>query len=367
MPGTSAPSVVLAGGGSAGHVNPLLATADCLCRRDPDLQITVLGTAEGLEARLVPQRGYSLRTLPKAPFPRRPDAQAVRFPGAFGAAVRAAGRVLCECRAQVLVGFGGYVSTPAYLAARRLGIPIVVHEQNSRPGLANRLGARLTPHVATTFARSGLPHATRLGLPLRREIADLDRAAVRPEALDHFGLDPGRSTLLVFGGSLGAQRINAAFAGAAPALVTAGVQVLHLTGADKAVQVPSEPAGPGRYLTLPYTDRMELAYAAADLVVARSGAGTVCEIAAVGLPAVFVPLPIGNGEQRLNAVDVVEAGAALLAQDATVDPAWVRSTVLPLMADASRLRRMGSAAAAIGHRDADEALTDLVLHAAAKG
>ncbi len=367
MAGTSVPSVVLAGGGSAGHVNPLLATADALSRRDPATQITVLGTAEGLEARLVPQRGYLLQTLPKAAFPRRPGIQAIRFPGAIGAAVRAAVRVLRECQAQVLVGFGGYVSTPAYLAARRLGIPIVVHEQNSRPGLANRLGARLTPHVATTFAGTALPHATRLGMPLRREITTLDRSAVRPEALAEFGLQEGRSTLLVFGGSLGAERINTAFAGAAPALIAAGVQVLHLTGADKGIELPSEPDGPGRYLALPYTDRMELAYAAADLVVARSGASTVCEIAAVGLPAVFVPLPIGNGEQRLNAVDVVEAGAALLAQDATVDSDWVRTTVLPLVTDRSRLRRMGLAAAAMGHRDADEALTDLVLHAAANG
>lgn len=365
MPGTSAPSVVLAGGGSAGHVNPLLATADCLRRRDTAPQITVIGTAEGLEARLVPQRGYPLRTLPKAAFPRRPDLAALRFPGALGAAVRLAGRVLRECEAQVLVGFGGYVATPAYLAARRLGIPIVVHEQNSRPGLANRLGARLTPHVATTFERTRLPHASRLGLPLRREIADLDRAATRSEALAHFGLDPERRTLLVFGGSLGAARINAAFAGAAPDLIAAGVQVLHLTGADKGVNVPDQQA-PGRYLMLPYTNRMELAYAAADLVVARSGAGTVCEIAAVGLPAIFVPLPVGNGEQRLNAVDAVEAGAALLAQDAAVGADWVRNTVMPLVFDPPRLQRMGSAAAAIGHRDADEALTDLVLRAAAR-
>ncbi|MGI8949613.1 MAG: UDP-N-acetylglucosamine--N-acetylmuramyl-(pentapeptide) pyrophosphoryl-undecaprenol N-acetylglucosamine transferase, partial [Ornithinimicrobium sp.] len=347
-------------------VNPLLATADCLHRRDGATAITVLGTAAGLEARLVPERGYPLRTLPKAPFPRRPDARALRFPGALRAAVSTAAEVLRDCDAHVLVGFGGYVSTPAYLAARRLGIPIVIHEQNSRAGLANRLGARFTEHVCTTFAQTSLRHSSQVGLPLRREITDLDRSATRAEALAHFGLDPARSTLLVFGGSLGAQRINAAFAGAGADVLAQGVQVLHLTGADKGVQVPPDRPGAPRYVTLPYTERMELAYAAADLVVARSGAGTVCEIAAVGLPAVFVPLPVGNGEQRLNAADAIEAGAALLTQDSAVGPDWVRECVLPLLADQARLERMGAAAAAIGHRDADEALTDIVLHAAAQ-
>lgn len=366
MPGRSAPSVVLAGGGSAGHVNPLLATADCLRRRERGAAITVLGTAEGLEARLVPERGYPLRTLPKAPFPRRPDARALRFPGALRSAVRAAGRVLGDSEAQVLVGFGGYVSTPAYLAARRLGIPIVIHEQNFRPGLANRLGARLTDDVCTTFAGTPLRHSSQVGLPLRQEITELDRSTTRPEALAHFGLDSDRGTLLVFGGSLGSQRINAAFAGAAAELLAAGVQVLHLTGAGKDVQVPPDRPGSARYVTLAYTDRMDLAYASADLVVARSGAGTVCEIAAVGLPAVFVPLPVGNGEQRLNAIDAVEAGAALLAQDATVGPDWVRERVVPMLSDRARLERMAAAAAAIGHRDADEVLTDVVLRAAAQ-
>lgn len=362
----AAPSVVLAGGGSAGHVNPLLATADCLRRRDRAVAITVLGTDEGLEARLVPERGYRLRTLPKAPFPRRPDARALRFPGALRSAVGAAAQVLRESEAQVVVGFGGYVSTPAYLAARRHDIPIVIHEQNSRPGLANRLGARLTDHVCTTFARTPLRHATQLGLPLRQEITELDRPATRPQALEHFGLDPDRSTLLVFGGSLGALRINTAFAAAAPEVSAAGVQVLHLTGAGKEVQVPLHRPGTARYVTLPYTDRMDLAYAVADLVVARSGAGTVCEIAAVGLPAVFVPLPVGNGEQRLNAIDAVEAGAALLAQDGAVGPDWVRMSILPMLRDRARLEQMAAAAAAIGHRDADEALTDVVLRAAAQ-
>ena len=170
-------SVVLAGGGTAGHVSPLLSLADCLRRRDPDVVVRVLGTAQGLESRLVPERGYQLVLVPKVPLPRRPGADLLRLPGRLRAAVAAAGRAIDEASADVVVGFGGYVSTPAYLAARRRRIPVVVHEQNARPGIANRLGARLAAQVGVTFPGTPLPHATVTGMPLRREIATLDRAA----------------------------------------------------------------------------------------------------------------------------------------------------------------------------------------------
>src|SRR6478672_8705175 len=287
-------SVLLAGGGTAGHVSPLLALADCLRRRNPDLEVTALGTDTGLESTLVPPRGYPLKTIPKVAFPRKPPGDALPLPGALRAAVALAGRAIDDVAADVVVGFGGYVSTPAYIAARRRGIPVVIHEQNARPGLANRLGARITRYVATTFASTSLPHATPIGMPLRREISQLDRVASRAEGLAHFGLEDHWPTLLVTGGSLGAQRLNSAFQARAGVLRGAGVQVLHLTGAGK--EFVPEVEGPGApYVTVPYADRMDLAYAAADLVVARAGANTVCELTAVGLPAVYVPLPIGNG------------------------------------------------------------------------
>lgn len=359
-------SVVLAGGGSAGHVNPLLAVADCLRRRYPETAVTALGTAAGLEHKLVPERGYQLRDIPKAVFPRRPDRTALRLPGSLAAAVRAAGEVLDETGARVLVGFGGYVSGPAYLAARRRGVPIVVHEANARPGLANRLGARLTRFVATTFEITPLPHARVLGMPLRREITTLDRAAARASARAEFGLHPDLPTVLVTGGSLGAQRLNAAVSGSAGQLLTAGVQVLHLTGIGKQVEPPPS-TGQARYVVRPYADRMELAYAAADLVLCRAGANTVCELTAVGLPAVYVPLPIGNGEQRLNAAGAVAAGAGLLHDDAELTADWVRRDLLPLAQDTARLAAMSRAAEQTGHRDADERVTDLVCLAAETG
>ena len=179
------------------------------------------------------------------------------------------------------------------------------------------------------------------------------------------GLQPNRTTLFVTGGSLGAQRLNETFGAAAPALVAAGVQVLHTAGRGKTVPFPGEQ--PPGYLVVEYLDRMDLAYAAADLVVCRSGAGNVSEVTALGLPAAYVPLPIGNGEQRLNAEPVVEAGGGLMVDNAACDDSWVRSTLIPLLLDGERLTAMGKAAADFGIRDGDERLADLVEAAAGEG
>lgn len=359
-------SVLLAGGGSAGHISPLLALADALRRRDPAVRVTALGTESGLEARLVPARGYDLMFVPRVPLPRRLEPALAQLPAALRSAVMAARRAIDEAAAEVVVGFGGYVSTPAYLAARQRRLPIVVHEQNARAGLANRLGARLTHFVATTFRSTALPHATLVGMPLRREISRLDRSARRDEALKAFGLEPLWPTVLVTGGSLGAQRLNTSFADRCEALSAAGVQVLHLTGAGKEF-LPQVPDVGAPYVVVPYADRMELAYAAADLVVCRAGANTVCELTAVGLPAVYVPLPVGNGEQRFNAADVVAAGGGLVVADAEFSPAWITEHLVPLVSDGARLAAMGEAAASVGQRNADEQLADLVERAYAAG
>ena len=351
--------VLLAGGGSAGHTSPLLATADALRRLAPDTEITCLGTREGLEHRLVPEAGLPLEIVPRVPLPRRPGADLLRVPGRLRAARRAALEVVDRVRPDVVVGFGGYVSVPAYLAARSRRLPLVVHEGNALPGVANKLGARMTRHVATSFPATDLPHAVHVGLPVRRMISTLDRGALRAEALAHFGLAPDLPTLLVTGGSQGAARINAAVAGAAPAL--AGVQVLHVVGPTREVEVP---AGAGTYVVRAYVDRMDLAYAAADAVLCRAGSNTVTEVSGVGLPAVYVPLPHGNGEQALNARPVVDAGGGLLVADAALTPEWVAATLPGLLTDRARLSTMGAAASGVVPLDADEKLARMVLAAA---
>ncbi len=362
---------LLAGGGTAGHTSPLLATADALRRLDPSVEVVALGTARGLETRVVPEAGYRLELIEPVPMPRRPGADLARVPMRLRGAVKGALEVVDRLRPDVVVGFGGYVSVPAYLAARRRGIPVVVHEGNALPGMANKLGARLTRHVATSFPDTPLRHAQYVGLPIRAMISTLDRAALRGEARASFGLEPDRPTLLVTGGSQGARRINEAICAAAPALAEAGVQVLHVPGPKNDDVRPQgrdhAPADWPPYIVVPYVDRMDLAYAAADLVVCRAGANTVTEVAATGLPAVFVPLPIGNGEQDLNARPVVDAGGGLLVQDAALTAEWARATLPALATDPDRLHAMSSAASGLIPRDADERLARLVLAAAGAG
>jgi UDP-N-acetylglucosamine--N-acetylmuramyl-(pentapeptide) pyrophosphoryl-undecaprenol N-acetylglucosamine transferase len=356
--------VLLAGGGSAGHTSPLLATAEALERLSPGVAITCLGTRERIEAQLIPAAGYPLEFVPSVPLPRRPGRDLVRLPARLRAARRAALDVVDRVRPDVVCGFGGFVSVPAYLAARWRDVPLVVHEGNTVPGIANRLGARLTRHVATSFPGTALPHATYVGLPIRRMIATLDRAALRDQARSGFGLRGDLPVLLVTGGSQGAARINRAVLGAAAALGQAGVQVLHVTGPAHETDAPDtgEPGVP--YVVRGYVDRMDLAYAAADAVLCRSGSNTVTEVSGVGLPAVFVPLPIGNGEQARNAQVVIDAGGGLLVADADLTAAWVRTQVVPLLLDPARLATMGAAAAHLIPLDADQRLARMIIDAA---
>ncbi|HET6700082.1 MAG TPA: undecaprenyldiphospho-muramoylpentapeptide beta-N-acetylglucosaminyltransferase [Nocardioidaceae bacterium] len=354
--------VLLAGGGTAGHTSPLLATADALTRIHPGIEVTALGTPKGLEKRVVPEAGYPLELIPPVPLPRRPSADLVKVPARLLGAVRAALDVVDRVRPDVVVGYGGYVSVPAYLAARRRRLPLVVHEGNAVPGIANKLGARIATTVAVSFPDTPLPGARYIGLPIRRMISTLDRPGLREEARRGFGLAPDTPTLLVTGGSQGARRLNDSVSAAQPALAAAGIQVLHVAGPNGTVSVSRDDGDPA-YVVVPYVDRMDLAYAAADLVVCRAGANSVTESAAVGLPAVFVPLPHGNGEQEHNARPVVQAGGGLLVSDTAFTPDWVTSTVPALLGDRTRLEAMSRAAADLIPRDADDQLARLVLAA----
>jgi UDP-N-acetylglucosamine--N-acetylmuramyl-(pentapeptide) pyrophosphoryl-undecaprenol N-acetylglucosamine transferase len=348
-------SLVIAGGGTAGHIEPALALADAVRRLRPDAAVTALGTEKGLDTRLVPARGYPLELIPPVPLPRRPSADLLRLPGRVHAAVTRVREVLDRVGADVVVGFGGYVALPAYLAARGR-VPIVVHEANARAGLANKVGARFAARVAAAVPGSGLD-AEVVGIPLRRAVTTLDRAALRRSARERYGLPADRPVLLVFGGSQGARTLNAAVAAALPGLLEAGIAVLHAHGP---AGTPAGEAG-ARYRPLPYIEDMHLAYAAADAVLCRAGAMTVAEVSAVGLPAVYVPLPHGNGEQALNAAPVVAAGGGVLVPDAELDGERVRAELVPLLRDPERLATVGKAARASGHADADERLARIVL------
>jgi UDP-N-acetylglucosamine--N-acetylmuramyl-(pentapeptide) pyrophosphoryl-undecaprenol N-acetylglucosamine transferase len=331
-------------------VNPLLAVADGLRDRDSSATVLVLGTREGLEARLVPERGYDLLFVDKVPFPRRPDGVAARFPTRFLRAVAQVRAHLRDHRVDVVAGFGGYASAPAYVAARRERVPFVVHEANARPGLANILGARSAAATGIVFPGTPLRGARWVGMPLRREIVELDRDAVRAAASASFGLDASRPVLLVFGGSLGARRLNEALEGAWRDVVDAGWQVLHAAGERNDVPDPGHPD----YRVVPYIDRMDHAFALADVIVSRAGAATVSEISALGIPAVYVPYAVGNGEQALNASSAVRAGAARLIPDAEFTADRIHSEIVPLLRDAGERARMRAASADVGTRQGTE-------------
>ncbi|WP_228375052.1 UDP-N-acetylglucosamine--N-acetylmuramyl-(pentapeptide) pyrophosphoryl-undecaprenol N-acetylglucosamine transferase [Demequina iriomotensis] len=364
-------SLLLAGGGTAGHVNPLLACSHALLERGHD--VAAVGTPDGLEADLVPRAGLDLIEIEKVPFPRRPDGAALRFPARLRAAIKASEAAIDRVGADAVVGFGGYVSTPVYLAARRRRLPIIVHEANAKPGIANRLGARLTSHVAVTFPGTPLPHATVTGLPLRPELEALaarlsdpvTRAQAAFDAKQERGWAADAPVLLVFGGSLGAASLNAALAEAVGTLVTRGIHVIHLTGrgkTDEAYRAQADlPASQrGMYAVSEYAHDMAAAFAAAGAVVCRSGAATVCEIGALGIPALYVPLPHGNGEQALNAAAAVAAGAATVVGDADLTPALLTHHAERMLLDPEAGPRMIEAARGIGIADGAARLVALV-------
>jgi UDP-N-acetylglucosamine--N-acetylmuramyl-(pentapeptide) pyrophosphoryl-undecaprenol N-acetylglucosamine transferase len=352
---------LLAGGGTAGHVNPLLAVADRLRADEPDATVLVLGTREGLEARLVPARGYELLTIDRVPFPRRPGAAALRFPGALRRAVAEVRAIIRARHVDVVVGFGGYVAAPAYLAARGEKKPIAIHEANARPGIANRLGARFTRHVGVAFAGTRIRGGRFVGMPLRREIEQLDRFTARREAIRFFGLDAAKPTLLVTGGSSGARRINDTISQSITLILGAGWQVIHITG-ELRDEIDSRHLAD--YHVLKYCDRMDLALAVADLAVARAGTSTVAELTALGIAAVFVPYASGNGEQRMNARSAVAAGGAIVVADDSFTAQWVGTELVWLLRSRATIADMAAGALRAGTLDGTDRMVQLVRAAA---
>lgn len=362
-PDGSAPTIVVAGGGTAGHIEPALAVADAIRELQPATRVVALGTNRGLESTLVPARGYELELIPPVPVPRKITGDLFKLPFNVAAAVRKTRKVFDSLGADAVIGFGGYVSAPAYLACRRgKKIPFFVHEANARAGMANKLGVALGGTGLAAVSGSGLK-AEVVGIPVRSSLSGLDRAAKRAEAREFFGFPQEGPVLFVTGGSQGARSINEAVTAAADDLATAGVSVLHAYGKKNTVEVESKRED-APYVAVPYIDRMDLAYSAADLILCRSGAMTVAEVSAVGLPAVYVPLPHGNGEQALNATDVIDVGGGQLIADESLTRASISDIVIPLVTSPQRLADATAALANIGHGNAAEYIARQVLSSA---
>jgi UDP-N-acetylglucosamine--N-acetylmuramyl-(pentapeptide) pyrophosphoryl-undecaprenol N-acetylglucosamine transferase len=363
--------VVIAAAGTGGHIYPGLALAEALRAADGNVVVSFVGTRRGLETEIMRREGYELDFVDMVPF-----AGANRFvlPGALLRASGQARRILRRRSADVAVGMGGYASAPLLAGARLARVPSVIHESGAIPGKANLLAARFTRHVATAFpsaaARFPSERTVRVtGMPLAPEFASFDRVALRSSAREQLGLPPDAFVLFVMGGSQGATRLSTAAVDLGARWrdrddlhillklgARAGAEVDELiaqAGADKVVH------------RVAYLDRMDTAYAAADAALCRAGAGTVAELAVTGLPAVLVPYPFATGDhQRENAVELAEAGAALIVADADATAEVLGPTFEAWAADPGELRRRATAAGAVGRPHAAAELAAWVLQLA---
>lgn len=351
-------SIALAAGGTAGHIEPALATARALNLKLPELNIYVIGTPKGLESTLVPKSGFALELINARPLPRRINFSSLLFPVHLLIARNSALKVLKKNETELVIGFGAYVSFPVYLAAKNLKIPVIIHEGNAKPGIANRFFYKKAKKVFQCFEDS-LPNAETIGMPLKKDIAAINIEEARSAGYEHFALDKKKKTLLVFGGSQGAAKINTSLREVIGLLMSAGFQVIHAVGPNKSIEKTSDNFAD--YHPVSYIERMDLAYAVADLVISRSGAMTVAEVTALGKPAIFIPFPSGNGEQSENIKTLVEQGAALTISDKELTGERLIGLILELFKSDIKLSQLAERSQKFGRRDADQILANAAL------
>ncbi|MDR7329738.1 UDP-N-acetylglucosamine--N-acetylmuramyl-(pentapeptide) pyrophosphoryl-undecaprenol N-acetylglucosamine transferase [Corynebacterium guangdongense] len=330
------PTVILAGGGTAGHVEPALAIGEALVSNH-GARVEAFGTTRGLETSLVPARGFQLHLITPVPVPRRISLDLLKLPFRLVKSVGQARRVLKQTAADAVVGTGGYVSAPAYLAARTLGLPFYVVESNALAGVSNKLGVRLGGVGFNAVAGSGMPGEV-VGIPVRPGLGEDPDGQHATRARNIWNLAPDRPTILVTGGSQGAQSINDAIVAARERLVAEGFQILHAYG--KKNEAPAELE---HYVGVPYIEDMAAALAVADMAICRAGAMTVAEVTAARLPALYVPLPHGNGEQARNADEVVAASAARRIRDEELTADLIVETVRDILGDGGAAAQMRKA------------------------
>ena len=336
-------SIVFAGGGTAGHIEPALAVAREWKVQNPNDEILFLGTAQGLENTLIPAAGFDIAHMPKVKISRKPSLTWIRIPVDLVASIKA-------CRAllkgsDLLFGFGGYVSAPAYIAARMLGIPTLIHEANAKPGWANRLGALFTPYLAVAHGvdTGRFSDALITGLPLRSDVAQAlhsigsDWKTARLEAKTRLGFSSSKPLVFVMGGSQGSVAINQVIEESLPMISKKGIAIMHSVGRTHNLTPATD-----FYRPLAYVDQMADAYLAADLIIARSGAVTCAEFRALGRYALFVPLPIGNGEQFHNARGLVVDGRAEIIDQKDFTTAYLESHIDSLLKSANSAPIKGS-------------------------
>lgn len=366
-------TILVGGGGTAGHVFPAIAVARELARLAPDIEPVFVGVEDRLEARLVPESGFRLHHIKAASIPRRPSPRLLKVPSAVKRGVQRCASLIQQEHAEAVVTFGGYVAFPLDRAASQAGVPLVIHEQNSIPGLTNRVAARWADKVAVSFpgSASDFPRPERsvvTGNPVREDLLGVDREARRADARRRFGLDPDVPTLLVFGGSLGARSINQTIIGAHGRWGGVELQVLHAAGrggyaaaASGWEKARASFSGPTTKL-VDFIERMDDAYSAADVVVCRAGATSIAELTTLGIPSVLVPYPHATADHQTKNAQALElAGAAVAVADSDLRPVTLINAVAPILQDPERYERMASAARAFGRPEAATNVARVVL------
>ncbi|GAB2475317.1 UDP-N-acetylglucosamine--N-acetylmuramyl-(pentapeptide) pyrophosphoryl-undecaprenol N-acetylglucosamine transferase [Hymenobacter qilianensis] len=355
--------IIISGGGTGGHIFPAVAIANELRRRQPEAEILFVGANGRMEMTRVPEAGYDIVGLDISGLQRRLTPQNLLFPLRVIRSVKKARKIIEEFRPEAVVGVGGYASAPILLAAASRGIPALIQEQNSYAGLVNKLLSRRVSRICVAYdgMEKFFPKDKLVltGNPVRTEIASGDRT----EALKFFGLSPDKKTLLVIGGSLGARTLNEATAAALPRLKAAGVQLLWQTGKlyyPKALEQAAPFAADG-IQALEFVQCMDLAYAAADVVVSRAGALSVSELCLTGKPSLLVPSPnVAEDHQTKNASALVRHQAAILVTDAEA-PVRLYDEALSLLADESRQRQLSANVRQLARPDATAAIVDELL------
>lgn len=369
--GSKKTAVLIAAGGTGGHIYPGIALAEAIRQRYPSREISFLGTPRGLEQELIPAEGFEVDLVPMVPFTR---SQILRLPFALTSASLQARRIMAKRQIAVVASMGGYPSLPAVVAARWLGLPTVIHESGATLGRANLAATYLTKNVALTFPdlrsriRAGVSVRV-VGMPLRDQIASMDRDALRPQGRSLYGVGEDRALVLIVGGSQGAASLNAAAIGLANRWRSrSDIKIVVKAGSKHSQQMAEQIAsvtGPENAEVVGFIERMDLAYAAADVMICRAGAGTVAELAVAGLPAILVPYPHAPGDhQMLNASELLTAGAAKVVADAQADADTLGQLIESLIEDRPSLMRMGEAARSVARPRAAHQLADWVMELA---
>lgn len=360
--------IFIAAGGSGGHIFPAIGLAQELKKAYKDMQLLFLVSGREQDRAMVRKEGYEVKSIPVKQMPGHLGPGYLVFLAALIRATLKSLLILGSFRPQVVVGFGGYVSGPPVFAARLLKIPTLIHEQNVVPGRANRILARWVNRIALSFeeSKSFFRDKHKLvvtGNPLRPHIKDTALNLTRAQALERFSFDAANFTILVMGGSLGAQNINQVFINTLSQIEPSQrdkLQIIHLTGScQKGTQKGTVPFW--KYKAFPFLDDIGTAYKAADLLIARSGAGTIFESALFGLPAVLIPYTHAGAHQLDNAKVLAGQGGAVIIEEKALDPSHLKHTILHLIEHRQDLKTMGEKARQFASPRAGERLREEVV------